>query len=110
MCVPIVFMPVELMIGRLGWIDVGCPDEVERDDCLFGKLILKLERPVAVCRAEAADEVIFKRLDCTLGRVDAMVCWLYKLSSAIFLLEEGLDWFGALIVGDFECRLVPFVF
>ena len=41
-CVPIVFMPVELMAGRLGWMDAGCPDEVERDYCLFGELIPKL--------------------------------------------------------------------
>ena len=93
MCVPIVFMPVELMVGRLGSIDAGCPAEVERDDCLFGKLIPKLERPVADCQAEAADEVIFKRLDGTLSRIDAMVCWLYKLPFVILLLEEGFCWF-----------------
>ena len=54
--------------------------------------------------------MIFKHLDGTLGRIDAMVRWLYKLSFAILLLEEGLDWFRALIVGDVECRLVPFIF
>ena len=54
--------------------------------------------------------MIFKRLDGTLGCVDAMVRCFYKLPFAIFLLEEGLDWFGALIVGDVECRLVPFIF
>ena len=54
--------------------------------------------------------MIFKRLDGTLGRVDAMVCWFYKLPFVIFLLEEGLDWFRSLVVGDVECRLVPFIF
>ena len=54
--------------------------------------------------------MIFKRLDGTLGCVDAMVRWFYKLPFAIFLLEEGLDRFGALIVGDVECRRVSFVF
>ena len=54
--------------------------------------------------------MIFKRLDGTLGHIDAMVRWLYKLLFAIFLLEEGLDWFRALIVGDVESRLVPFIF
>ena len=37
--VPIIFVPVELVVDRLGWIDARYPDEVERDDCLFGKLV-----------------------------------------------------------------------
>ena len=110
MCVPIVFMPVELMVGRLGWINAGCPDEVERDDYLFGKLVPSLERPVAVCRAEVAYEVVFERLDGTLGRIDAMVRWLFKLPFAVFFLEEGFDWFRTLIVCHVECRLVSFIF
>ena len=54
--------------------------------------------------------MILKRLDGTPGRVDAMVRWFYKLPFAIFLLEEVLDWFCVLFVGDIECRLVPFIF
>ena len=77
---------------------------------MLNELIPTLEWPVAVGRAEAADEVLFKRLDGMLGRDDAMIRWFYKLPFAILLLEEGLDRFGALIVGDIECRLVYFVF
>ena len=54
--------------------------------------------------------MILKRLDGTLGCVDAMVRWLFELQFAIFLLEEGLNRFGVLIVIDVECRLVSFVF
>ena len=53
--------------------------------------------------------MIFTRLDCTLGRVDAMVRWFYKLPCASILLDEGLDRFSALNVSDVECRLVPFI-
>ena len=35
--------------------------------------------------------------------------WFYKLPFTIFLLEEGLDRFGALVVGDVEGRFVSFV-
>ena len=54
--------------------------------------------------------MVFERLHGTLGRIDAMVCWLYKLPFVILLLDEGFDWFCALIVGDIECRLVSFIF
>ena len=47
--------------------------------------------------------MIFKRLDGAFGCVDAMVCWFDKLPLAILLLEEGLDRFGTLIVGEVEC-------
>ena len=77
------------MIGGLGWIDAGCPDEVERDDCLLGELVPQLEGPVAVGRAEATDEVVLERLDGPSGRIDAVVCRFDKLPFAVLLLEEG---------------------
>ena len=54
--------------------------------------------------------MVFICLDGLFGCVDAMVCWFDELPLAILLLEEGLDRFGALVVGDLECRLVSFVF
>ena len=54
--------------------------------------------------------MVFICLDGPLGCVDAMVCWFDKLPLAILLLEEGFDGFGALVVGDVECRFVPFIF
>ena len=65
---------MELMVGRFGKVDARCPDEDESDCTLLGELIPQLQGPVAVGRAEAADEVVFICLDGAFGCVDAMVC------------------------------------
>ena len=48
-------------------------------------------------------------LDGALCRVDAVVGRFDELPFAIFLLEEGLDGLGALVVGDVKGRFVSFI-
>ena len=54
--------------------------------------------------------MVFICLDGLFCCVDAVVIRLDELTFAFFLFEEGLDWFGALIVGDVESRFVALVF
>jgi hypothetical protein len=52
---------------------------------LWCQSILQLEWEVAVCCSQSCNESILASLDCTLGRVDAMVVGLHQLQLAIIL-------------------------
>ena len=53
--------------------------------------------------------MVFKRLYCPLGGVDAVVVWFNELDRAIALCHVCLDGCGCLIVRDVEHGFVPLV-
>ena len=108
--VPVVFVPVEGVVGGLGGVDARGAQQVEGDGGLLGHLIPQLEGPVVVGAAQATDEVVFKCLDGALRGVDAVVRRLDELPPAVFFLQEVLDGLGRLVVGDVEGGPMALVF
>ena len=89
--VPVVFVPVEGVVGGLGGVDARGAQQVEGDGGLLGHLIPQLERPVVVGAAKATDEVVLECLDGALRGVDPVVCRFGKLPLAVFFLEKLTD-------------------
>ena len=67
---------------------------------LGGKFVPKLNWEVRVCGSKGSDETIFKRLDGTLGGVDAMIVGFDKLKRYLLGSQVSLDDFRGLIVHD----------
>ena len=94
------------VVCRFGRVFSCCPNQVERDACLFYERVSQLDGPIGVCRRKAADEMVLECLDGAFGRIDLMIVWLHKLSFALLGLEEYLEGRSHLIVGDIEEGMV----
>ena len=102
MCSPVVFVAVELMIGRDVWIESGSVEEVACDFRLQCQVVPKLEWEVDVSGAQATDEVIFESLDGSFSGVDSVVVGLDKLNGTVTRSDKLFDGRCCLIVGDVE--------
>ena len=89
--VPIVFFTVELFVCRNIRVDAGAPEKIARDDGLVCEVVPQLEGKGGVCRAEATNEVVFKSLNCTFGRIHPMVVGFYQLKCSTYVMYEGSD-------------------
>ena len=68
-----------------------------------------MEWPLTVRGSQSTDEVVFECLYGSFFRNDSVICWFHKFPSAIFAFEIYFEWINGLIIGDVECRLVPFL-
>ena len=65
-------------------------------------MIPKLKGEVGIGGTQAANEVIFERLDGAFHGIDLMVVWLHKLHHSILGFHEGLDRCRSLVIHDIE--------
>jgi hypothetical protein len=80
----------DLGVCRELWVDAGGAKEVQRECGLWKEFVPQIKGEVRMCAAEAGDEMVFKRLNCTFGPIAAMEsCWCELIVDAFFSHEIG---------------------
>ena len=85
--IPVVYVAVELMIGRFPGGDERHAERLAGDYSLFCHFIPQLEWPFNICGAQAAYEMVLKGLDGTCCCVETVIGRFHKLPVALFCFE-----------------------
>ena len=102
MCIPVVFVAVELVVCRDVRVESGAAEEVACNFGLVCEVIPQLERETDICGAESTDKVVFESLDGAFRCIDTMIVWLDKLNGTVAGSDKFFDSGRGLIVGDVE--------
>ncbi len=102
MCVPIVFVAVQLMVCQDVGVESGASEEVACYFCLVCQMVPQLEWEVDVGGTESTDEVVFEGLDGAFRGVDAMIVGFDELNCTVSGGDKFLDGSRSLVICDIE--------